>query len=115
VDEVLRSSYVPALALADPADPLLPAHAAQTSAYDALVAALAAALELGGTNEVVEIIEYAMGRVACPDGSPEISASALNATSRALASMDKLRKYVVENLLDVFPSSVPQFLWNNPF
>jgi hypothetical protein len=28
--------------------------------------------------------------------------------------MDKLRKYVVEKLLAFFPSSVPQFLWNNP-
>lgn len=58
------------------------AHEAQNIASKALAAALA----LGGPDEVVKSVVYAKERVDCPEGTPETAAKALMASSRARAS-----------------------------
>eukprot|EP00972_Heterocapsa_arctica_P004573 679847-Heterocapsa_arctica.AAC.1 len=64
------------------------AKMAQCTSYAQTAASksLAHASAIGGPDVLMDIIKYAKERVDCTEGSPEMAACALVATSRALAS-----------------------------
>jgi hypothetical protein len=62
-------------------------HKAQTAASNAIAKAMAIIEATEDVYKIGEIIAYAKERVDCIDGSPETSASALNAITQAVASL----------------------------